>query len=305
MKKVFVVVLHFKGREFTRQCLLSLQQLETTGFSVKIVIIDNHSPQPIADFKPDFPNIVFLKNKKNLGFAEGNNVGLKLALEKQADYVLILNNDTTVDRNLLSELVRETKKDGKIGIIAPKIYFAPGYEYHQSRYKPSEQGRIFWYSGGKIDWQNVLCSHRGVDEVDKGQYDKQEETDFASGCAMFVKRKVFEKIGLFDKRYFLYLEDVDFCQRAKQAGFKIIYHPKAKVWHFNASSSQVGGALHDYYITRNRLLFGLKFAPLKTKFSLLKESLSLLKNGRQWQKVAVRDFYLAKFGRGSYKENSK
>ncbi|PJE68909.1 glycosyltransferase family 2 protein [Candidatus Shapirobacteria bacterium CG10_big_fil_rev_8_21_14_0_10_38_14] len=300
MKQVFVIILHFKGKEFTRQCLLSLRQLKTPELATKFVVVDNHSPEPIDDFKQDFPGVVFLKNKKNLGFAEGNNVGIKYALKQGADYVLILNNDTIVDKDLLVQLIVAAGKDGKVGIVAPKIYFAPGYEYHQAKYKPSERGKVFWYAGGKIDWQNVLCSHRGVDEVDKGQYDKQIATDFASGCAMLIKREVLEKIGFLDKRYFLYLEDVEFCQRAKRAGFKVIYHPKAKLWHFNASSSEVGGELHDYFITRNRLLFGMKYASWRTKLNLIQESVRLLLAGRPWQKVAIKDYYLKNFARGSW-----
>jgi hypothetical protein len=300
MKKVFVVVLHYKGKEFTRQCLLSLEKLKMVGFSAKIVVVDNHSPEPIDEFKKEFKKVTFLKNGQNLGFAEGNNVGIRQALKKKADYVLILNNDTTVDRNLLSELLRAAEKDRKIGIVAPKIYFAPGYEYHKARYKPSEQGKVFWYAGGAIDWQNVLCSHRGVDEVNKRQYDKQTNTDYASGCALLVKRQIFEKIGLFDKRYFLYLEDVEFCQRAKKVGFKVVYVPKALLWHFNAGSSEVGGPLHDYFLTRNRMLFGLKYASWRAKFNLAKESIKLLITGREWQKTAIRDFYQRKLGKGSW-----
>lgn len=299
MKKVFVVVLHYKGKEFTRECLLSLKKIEAANFSIKVVVVDNNSPEPIDNLKKEFKEIVFIKNRKNFGFAEGNNVGIRLALKEQADCVLILNNDTIVDKNLLIQLIAATESE-RVGIVAPKIYFAPGYEYHRARYKPNEQGKVFWYTGGKVDWRNILCSHRGVDEVDKGQYDKQIETDFVSGCTMLIKREVLEKIGLFDKRYFLYLEDVEFCQRAKKSGFKIIYQPKAKVWHFNAGSSQVGGPLHDYFITRNRLIFGMKYASWRTKFNLVRESFKLLITGRLWQKIAVKDYFFRKFGQGSW-----
>lgn len=299
MKKVFVVVLHYKGKEFTQECLLSLRKIEAVNFSMKVVV-DNNSPEPIDDLKKEFKEVVFIKNRKNFGFAKGNNVGIRLALKKQADYILILNNDTTVDKNLLAELLRVVEKGRKIGVVAPKIYFAPGYEYHQTRYKPNQQGKVFWYAGGKIDWQNVLCSHRGVDEVDDGQYDKQIATDFVSGCAMLVRKEVFEKVGLFDRRYFLYLEDVEFCQRVYKAGFKIVYAPSAKIWHFNAGSSQVGGDLHDYFITRNRLLFGMKYAPWRTRFNLIQESIKLLLVGREWQKMAVKDYFFRKFGQGSW-----
>jgi len=118
---------------------------------------------------------------------------------------------------------------------------------------------------------------------------------------MFVNQRVFEKIGLFDERYFLYLEDLDFCQRAKLSGFKIIYAPQAKLWHKNAGSSTVGGSLHDYFFTRNRLLFGTKYGRLRAKLALVRESLRLLVSGRPWQKIGVKDFYLRRFGQGSWK----
>jgi len=300
MKKISVVILHYKGKQFTRQCLLSLQKGKIGDFSLEIVVVDNCSPEPVDDFKKEFEKVIFLKNRQNLGFAEGNNVGVRYALENEADWILILNNDTTVDKNLLVQLIKQASLINQSGILGPKIYFAPGYEYHKERYKTNERGKVFWYAGGLIDWSNVYCSHRGVDEVDKGQYDKVEETDFVSGCAMLVRREVFEKAGLFDPRYFLYLEDVDFCQRAKKEGFKVIYAPGGKVWHYNASSSEVGGPLHDYFITRNRLLFGMRYAALRSKFSLIKESIKILTKGRRWQKIAIRDFYLGKFGKGSW-----
>ena len=300
MKKVFAVILHYKGKEFTRQCLLSLNKVKTKDFSLKTVAVDNNSPEPIDDLKEKFFNEVFIKNKKNLGFAEGNNVGIRYALKQGADYVILLNNDTQVSPEIIIQLIKAGEDDGQVGILGPKIYFSPGFEFHKERYEKSDRGKVIWYAGGIIDWRNVLASHRGVDEVDKGQYDKKIETDFISGCAMFVKREVFDKIGLLDKKYFLYLEDNDFCQRAKREGFKLVYVPKAKVWHANAGSSAVGGSLHDYYLARNRMLFGMRYAPSWTKMALIRESLRLLLAGRKWQKIGIRDFYLGRFGKGSY-----
>jgi len=304
MIKIGIVILHYKGKNLTINCLTSLEGLKNSNISLIKILVDNNSPEPIEGLEKKFKDIVILKNSQNLGFAEGNNVGIRYALKNGAQWVLILNNDTRVAPDLLIQLIKKSCLINQSGILGPKIYFAPGFEYHKNRYKPAQRGKVFWYAGGIIDWRNIYCSHRGVDEVDEGQYDPPaggEETDFVSGCAMLVKKEVFEKIGPFDRRYFLYLEDVDFCQRAKKAGFKIVYVPDGKVWHYNASSSQVGGALHDYFITRNRLLFGMKYAPARTKIALLKESFKLLFKGRPWQKIGVRDFYLKKFGKGSWK----
>lgn len=300
MKKVFVIILHYKGKKLTRQCLTSLTKVETENFELSIIVIDNNSPEPIGDLAKEFKSIDFTKSKKNLGFVSGNNLGIKKALAGGADYVLLLNNDTTVAGDFLLQLIKVAEKDPLIGIVAPKIYFAPGHEYHQKRYQTSQQGKVFWYAGGAIDWNNILASHRGVDQVDQGQFDRIEETDFASGCALLVKKEVLEKIGLLDQRYFLYLEDVEFCQRIKKNGFKVVYAPGARVWHFNAASSQVGGNLHDYFITRNRLLFGLKYASWRAKLALAKESIKLISKGRKWQQVGIRDFYLGRFGKGSW-----
>ena len=299
MKKIAIVILHFVNKKQTINCLESVKQLEVKGLRLKTIVVDNSEKEHLDDLKDKFNDFVFLKTDGNLGYAAGNNLGIKAALKENVDFVFIVNNDTILDKKILVELVKASSLDEKIGILGPKIYFAPGYEFHKERYQAKDQGRIIWYVGGLIDWQNIVASHRGVDEVDYGQYDTPGETDFVSGCAMFVKKEVFEKIGLFDKRFFLYWEDVDFCQKAKKVGFGVTYIPQAKLWHANAGSSEVGGDLHDYYMTRNRLLFGMKYASFKTRLALIKESFKILRQGRPWQRIGVKDFYLRKFGQGS------
>lgn len=305
MEAVSLVILHFSDQKLTKQCLISAEKLKSKGFQLKTIVVDNNPKENLTALAKQFKKATFLKTKTNLGFAGGNNVGIKKAIEGGAEGIFLINNDTLLDKNLVVQLVKVMKADKKIGVLGPKIYFAPGYEYHQSRYKPAEQGKVFWYAGGEIDWRNILASHRGVDEVDRGQYDKKASTDFVSGCAMFIRREVVEKIGLLDERYFLYLEDADFCQRAKKAGFKVVYSPRGKLWHFNAGSSEVGGSLHDYFLTRNRLLFGFRHATLKAKLALAKESVKLLLKGRPWQRVAIRDFYARRFGQGSWRFKPK
>jgi GT2 family glycosyltransferase len=299
--KIVIVVLNYNTKKEILDCLDSVSELKKNGHEISVLVVDNASTDGSSrTISKKFPQIPLIQNNKNLGFAGGNNIGIKKELESNPDGVLVLNPDTIVDQNLILELVKVARSDPKIGIIGPKIYFYPGREFHKNRYEKAELGKVIWYAGGKIDWNNVLASHKGVDEVDHGQYEKEEETDFVSGAAMFVKREVFKKIGFLDERYFLYLEDLEFCQRAKQAGFKIVFAPQALVWHKNAAAAQVGSALQDYFITRNRLLFGLKYASSRVKFALIRQAISFLFGASQTKKKAVLDFFTLNFGKGSF-----
>lgn len=312
MKKVAIVILNFNGEKDTIQCLESIERLQVTrldsakrvGYRLQVIVVDNGSVDGSVNELKNFtlPALRFtlIENKENLGFAEGNNVGIRVALKDGADYVLILNNDTLVDKNLILQLIKTFSDYHDAGIISPKIYFAPGFEFHKTRYKKNERGKVIWYAGGKLDWDNILSSHRGVDEVDSGQYDRVVETDFATGACMMIKLEVFKKIGLLDKDYFLYWEDVDFCQRAKKAGFKVLYTPTTHIWHKVARGSGIGSNLNDYYITRNRLLFASKYAVVRAKFALLRESLKMLFSGRPWQWRGVIDYYFGNLDKGSY-----
>lgn len=307
---VSIVIVNWNRKKDTLECLKSLVRIER-DFELKIIIVDNASTDgSIKEIKsyfktPSFKKSVIhtelIRNEENLGFCGGNNVGIKHALNHKADYVLLLNNDTYVDDKFLINLVKAFKKYPKAGILSPKIYFAPGYEFKKNIYKKSDLGKVIWYAGGDIDWDNVYGTNHGVDEVDKGQFNRVKSTDFATGACMLVKRKVFEQVGLLDEKYFMYFEDSDLCVRVKRAGWKVMYFPQSFIWHKVAQSSGIGSNLNDYFITRNRLLFGGRYATIKTRLALYKESLRMLKNGRKWQKKGVVDFYFGKFGRGSWK----
>jgi GT2 family glycosyltransferase len=305
MKQIFISLLNFNGKENTLDCLKSLEKVKTDNFKLTVVVADNapadNSGLLFSKYKSDIYDFKFIQNEKNLGFSGGQNVAIKYALTNKADYILILNNDTYVDHNFLNELLKAAESDGGVGIFVPKIYFAPGFEFHKERYLAKEKGKVLWYAGGEMDWANVIGHHRGVDELDKGQYDRIEETELATGCCMLIKKEVFERTGLFDDNYFLYYEDSDLTMRARKMGFKIKYVPSSMIWHKNAGSAGGSGSeLQDYYITRNRLFFGFKYASARSKFALFRESLTLFFKGRKWQKQGVIDFYQKKFGKGSY-----
>lgn len=306
MKKIFISIINYNGAANTLECLRSLVNLSIKGFSLHVVVVDNASKEPFTLPQKEFSRLscTVIHNKTNLGFSGGHNTSIQFALKHLVDYVMILNNDTLVDEKLVLELLKVAESDKGIGVLGPKIYFSKGFEFHKDRYAKEDLGKVIWYAGGIMDWNNVLGFHRGVDEIDNGQYDKLEETEFVSGCCMLIRREILQKIGRFDERYFLYYEDIDFNTRVKKADFKILYVPSAVLWHKNAASvGGSGSSLQDYYITRNRLLLGFSYASFQTKLALVRESLETLMSGREWQRRGIVDFYLRKFGKGRYKIN--
>lgn len=304
MKKIAIISIDYNRDAMTHDFLESVNGLRhTKDFLITTIIVDNASKDVFSLTKEEKArgNVVVLRNDVNTGFTGGNNTGMRYALENGFDYIVVLNNDTMLDPDLLKTLFEEAEKDSSIGLLVPKIYFAPGHEFHEQRYKKNELGKVFWYAGGFVDWANVMSVHRGVDEVDHRQYDTQEEVGFATGCCMFIRRAVLEQVGLFDQRYFLYCEDADLNERIKHAGYKVMYVPQAFLWHISAGSTGgTGSVLQDYFLSRNRMLFGMKYAPLRSKIALVRESLRLLRSGREWQKKGIRDFYLRKFEKGSF-----
>ncbi len=303
MKKIFIVILNYKGHNDTIELLKSLMKTKRDSFSLSTIIVDNYPEDPIKINESDYLplNLKIIFNTKNLGFSGGNNVGIKYSLENGADYVLLINNDTYVDPDFIEELLRVFEADNDAGIVVPKIYFAKGFEYHK-KYKESELGKVIWYAGGNMDWANIIGYHRGVDEVDSGQFREVVETQIASGCCLMLKRELLEKIKGYDDKYFLYYEDADLSVRAIKKGYKILLAPKSVIWHKNAQSSGGSGSgLQDYYISRNRMIFGFEYASFRTKFALIRESIRLFVMGRKWQRRGIIDFYIGRFNKGSYR----
>ena len=295
---IYIIVVNYNRPKETIECLRSISNLEIkNSWQLRTIIVDN-SPEKILKGKiKEFSNVKLIETKQNTGFAGGNNIGIKYALKNQTDFVMLLNNDTEIDKQAIVHLISVFHKRKDIGITGPKIYFAPGFEYLQQKYHKKDLGKVIWYAGGHIDWQNIMGVHENIDKVDKGQFNKPKEVEFISGCCMLIKKEVFEKADLLNEKYFLYLEDMDFCVRAKKAGFKLFFEPKAIVWHKNlGTSKKTASGIQAYYYTRNRLLFGFKYASPRTKAALFRESLKLLIKGNNWQKKGVVDFYLRRFG---------
>ena len=299
--KVYCIVLNWNGEKYISETIESLLKVDSSGIDFTIVVVDNDSSDSSVNLiTKKYKQVILINNPTNMGYAAGNNIGIKYAIKNDADYILIVNSDVIVDKNILAEFIKGVKKYPNAGIFGSKIYFAPGFEYHKERYETKDIGNVIWYAGGIIDWKNVIATHRGVDAVDNGQFDIDLEVDFITGAVMFVKRDVFMKVGLFDVKYAFYYEENDLCQRAVKSGYKLMYLPQARSWHANAQSTGIGSPLQDYFISRNRLMFGLKYAPIIAKQALIRESLRIYKNGREWQKKGIKDFYFNNLGFGSY-----
>lgn len=286
MKKptISVLIVTYNSGDFISDCLESVLKNQNSKFDLDVIISDNNSKDStVSLIKKKFPSVRIIENKTNLGFAGGVNIAIKFAIKSKSDYMFILNPDTVLNKNTLLQLfIHRNLGD----ILSPKIYFA-------------DRPKTLWYAGGRVDWENCYGNHIGVDQIDNSQFDNNSEIEFATGCAELIKREVFEKIGLMNDRYFLYLEDIDFSLRAAKNGFKIVFIPSSFLYHLNAKSTKMGSPLQDYFITRNRLYFALKFASLRTKVAVFKQSIGFLFTGRLAQKLAVKDFLMFKMGKGT------
>jgi GT2 family glycosyltransferase len=236
-----VIVLNWNNKADTIDCLRSLEGVRYPGFEA--VVVDNGSTDGSAvAIREAFPGVRIIETGKNLGFAGGNNAGIRDALALGFDYVLLLNNDTIVSPAFLEELVCAGESDPAIGIVGPRIYYY------------SEPERI-WYAGGTVNYWTGRLEHVGFKDLDGEKYGMAGETAMVTGCAMLIKRSVLEKIGLLYEPMFLYFEDSDFCARAARAGFRLAYAPSAKIWHKVSSTTSKLKGVQAYYNIRNWLLF--------------------------------------------------
>ncbi len=245
---VYIIVLNWNGWQDTSECIESCLKLAYPRY--RILVVDNGSTDAsILKLHERFPALDILQAGKNLGFAGGNNVGIRHALEQGADYVWLLNNDTIVDSSALVELVNIANASDAIGIVGSKIFFFS---------KPD----VLWFAGGLIQHYRGTSIHRGLLEKDEGQYDEITEVDYITGCSLLIKREVVEKVGLMDERFFLLFEEADWNQRVKEQGYKILYIPFSKVWHKVSSAIGADSPSYYYYLIRNSLLFTLKHKPI-------------------------------------------
>lgn len=298
--KIGFITINFHSDEDTINVVkqLSKNQLPL-GVTSSIYVVDNDCSAKLKDNLKKYPQAIYVTSPGNVGFAAGNNLGLKAALDDGNDILVMINNDTIVPDDLVLKIIASPISDRQVGAVGGLIYFAKGFEF-EHKYKKEELGHVIWYAGGEYDWDNVYAKHIGVNKVDTGQYDTQKKTDFITGCLFITRSDVLDKVGLFDERYYLYFEDSDLGMRIKKKGYSLMFDPNIKLWHKVAQSSGIGSPLNDYFLTRNRLVFGMDYAKPRTKVALIREAIKKFIVGTKAQKQAVRDFFMRKLGKGTW-----
>jgi len=300
MKLAFVIV-NFHSDQDTLSIIKDLEDNDLVkDVEVTIYAVDNSRSDNFKNALEDKKQVVYINSPMgNVGFAKGNNLGIKKAMEDGSDFICLINNDTQAPHDLVKNIINSPISDPAVGAVGGLIYFAKGFEF-KDKYSPGERGRVVWFAGGYFDWDNVMGSNDHVDEVDDGQFTQNIDTDFVTGALFITRSEVLKKTGLLDEKYFMYLEDMDLCHRIKLLGLRLVVDPKIKIWHKVAQSSGIGSGLNDYFITRNRLLFGFKYAKVRTKLALLREAVKFIFFGRPTQKLAVMDFFTLNFKKGSF-----
>lgn len=290
---VAIIIVNYKGRSDTLECLASLQDL--TYPCVKVIVVDQASGDETPEaVRTRFPKICVIENQVNNGFAGGNNIGIQKALSDGADYIFLLNNDTTVAPNLLEPLVAVAENDSKVGMVGPMML------YHV-------EPEMVWAFGATMGAKGEsILLHQGERANDVPQ--KLLESDFVVGCGLLVRRTVCETIGLMDDRFFLYYEETDWCARVKAAGWRIVSTPDARLWHKVSRSTGTESELTLYYMRRNALLYLQKNGLRDGYRRALRDSVRLalvwlLQGKRRRSRVlmqAIRDAQNGRFGKSSF-----
>jgi len=248
MPVLSVILVNYKRAHDTIECIQSLQQSTFRDF--EIIAVDNASDDGSGEsIRARFPSVRLIESPTNVGFAEGNNLGIRQALASDCKFILLLNNDTIVDPKALSAMITTMTDHPDAGVVGAKIYY---YD------KP----RVLWYAGGYFNPHSTFGGHVGIGEEDHGAYNREQQCTLVTGCCMLFRREVPEHIGLLDSDYFAYLEDADFCVRAMRYGYSLYYQPESSIYHKVSSTSSWDSPVYIYFNLRNKILFLRKHATL-------------------------------------------
>ncbi len=236
---VSIITINYNQTQATYELLQSIKDISYVNYEV--IVVDNNSkenPKPLINAL--FPEVTVILSNKNLGFAGGNNLGVAAA---KGEYFFFVNNDTELTKDVIEKLLAMFDKVPNLGMVSPKICY---YD---------EPNRIQYVGFTRMNPYTARNTTIGEHEIDNGQYSQPTPTPYAHGAAMLVKRSVTEHVGLMAETFFLYYEELDWCERIRKAGYEIYVEPNALIYHKESLSVGKLSALKTYYITRNRILF--------------------------------------------------
>lgn len=240
--KTAIVVLNWNGKADTLACLDSLRQMDYPAH--RVIVVDNgSSDDSVAAIREAHPWVHLIENGANLGFAGGNNVGIRAALETDTEFVMLLNNDTLIAPDCIDHLVEAAQAHRDVGILGARIFYM-------------ESPDVVWFDRAVWNRETLRFDFPGQGETETKLSEQPLETEYVCGAAMFFRAEVARRIGLLDKRFFLVYEESDWCFTARDAGYRCLTIPKARVWHrVGASFGSEQSPLRAYFTARNRLLW--------------------------------------------------
>ncbi len=266
---VGIVIINYNCAPYTLDCLRTVEKLSYTNYFV--VIIDNNSPdlsgyylqQALKDKR-----VTVIINPENCGFGAGNNIGIRHALEGEAEYIWLLNADTFVHPEALSQLVKQANEYPEVGAFGSKVL----YEEEPLSPKKEEGKPIIWSAGASIDFSKEEVKMFGSHEEDRGQHDQLRECEYIPGCSLFFPAKVISEVGYLPEEYFMYFEETEWCTRMRKKHFKLLYVPESVVWHrFQDNKMQTPFGV--YYYNRNNRYFWFRQGDIFKKIAMIVRTL--------------------------------
>lgn len=237
---VWCIVLTYNGVDLTLECLRSLAMQDYPNLHV--LVLDNASTDGTPEIvRSQAPAVEVLEAGENLGYAGGNNLGMRHALDRGADLLFLVNNDTRLDPHCVAALVEEIQKPPVCGAVGPMVYTWDNWQTISS-------------AGGRVDWAAADAINVGAGERDQGQY-AARSVDFVNGCGIMVSKAAVERVGLIDERFFMYWEETDWCMRMHEAGLDVRFQPAARMQHKAPLTWEQQSPMTLYYMGRNRLFF--------------------------------------------------